>query len=330
MKFYDHNVDCNISDTITATDWDIFDQTQSRDLSLLLRKYYLKHCQENEYMQYSFDAFQNLKYLNSKNEVHFTLNDIPDLKLDQRSCVAFANRNKPKTIVALNGGSWIRDLYMDGGSEHQYHWLFRDMFEKQFNIISIAEDPRRSYTNPILYDSCFYNGINSDIDSLSDMCDYIQALIPSEEYYVIADCKNGHSASVLAYFLDATKVFIHSGITTSNTKVVKDIYYNDSDECFIKSYFQIPVEVMLRHEAFAHDLPNELTSINNIAKTMPYTKFMYMYHNQDKSITPHVDNIVESNNVTKKGIDTTAYTLSDHYIMSEIRKSGYVHSFFNM
>ena len=51
----------------------------------------------------------------------------------------------------------------------------------------------RTYHNPILYDSCYYNGCHPDLDTLEAIADYTKKLFPDNDYYVVADCKAGHT-----------------------------------------------------------------------------------------------------------------------------------------
>lgn len=326
MKFYYPTAtDCSIVDYITSKDWKFANSNQAVDFYNEMNKFNIKHMSNTanqitaDQRQYCIDNFNNLKNINTLLYPTYHSNSTQD----QNLTVSYINRGKPKTIVAISGGSWLLQLSRNS-IEHHYSWMLDHYTD--YNVISIVEDVRRSYRNPVLYDSCLYNGINDELNSLEKVADYIKQLIPDTEYTVIADCKNGHSSCILAYYLNATRVLVSSGTTTCDSAVVfNDSYYapvNGKHNMF--NFFDVPFEIALRNIAFCKDIPEEIRSINSIVTAMPDTEFTYIYHDNDIGFILYKD-LLDSSlpNLSITGTERTAYTFGDHYIILELRKNGY-------
>tara|TARA_B110001454_G_C12717566_1_gene433209 strand:- start:125 stop:1123 length:999 start_codon:yes stop_codon:yes gene_type:complete len=331
MKFYyPTSTDCPIVDYIASKDWNFLDNEQSVDFAYAMNKFNLKHINNSNNQvtpaqrQKCIDNFSDLKDINKICSKEEHINSVQD----QNLTVSYADRGKSKTIVAISGGSWLLSLTKNS-IEHQYSWML-DMFT-DYNVISIVEDVRRSYTNPVLYDSCLYNGINDELNSPEKLADYIKQLIPNTEYNVVADCKNGHSSCMLAYYLNATRVLIQSGTTTCDSDIIfnNNRYITKDGRYNMLNYFDIPFELSLRTLAFCKNVPAHLQSINSIANSMPNTEFTYFYHIHDDEFRLYKDIIDTSlSNIKCRGIDRTPYTYGDHYITLELRQNGVFDSYF--
>ena len=330
MKFYysgRRKWRCPIIQYITDNDWDFEDSTQSINFYSAMNQFWVKHNMisndadqvTTEQRQYAVDNFNNLKNIDTLMYENNYYNSIQD----HNNAVSYIDRGKDKTIVTVSGGSWLLQLTRNS-IEHQGSWML-DHYTN-YNVISIVDDVKRSYRNPVLYDSCLYDGINDELNSPQKIADYIKNLIPDTEYTVIADCKNGHSSCMLAYYLNATRVLITSGTTTCDPDVVlSDGYYAPVGGKYkMSNFFTVPFEVALRNLAFCKDIPEELQSINSIANAMPDTEFTYMYHNNDMGFKLYRD-LLDSSlpNLSMSGVNRTPYTYGDHFINLELRKNGF-------
>ena len=329
MKFYHvgrRKWQCPIIEYITNNDWDFEDSTQSINFYSAMNQFWVKHMMSNnddqlspKQRQYAVDNFNDLKNIDTLMYENNHSNSIQD----QNNTVSYIDRGKDKTIVTVSGGSWLLQLARNS-LEHQNSWMLD--YYTDYNVISIVEDVRRSSRNPVLYDSCLYDGINDKLNSPEKIAEYIKKLIPNTEYTVIADCKNGHSSCILAYYLNATKVLITSGTTTCDPDVVlNDTYYAPVGGKYkISNFFTVPFEVALRNITFCKDIPEELQTINSIATVMPDTEFTYRYHNYDTGFRLYKD-LLDSRlpNLSMAGVDRTEYTFGDHFINLELRKNGF-------
>ena len=319
MRFTSNN-SCDIVKRIVNKNWNFLNDQESIEFSNLAQQYHIKYMSStyvtNEQRQICLDNFNNIKNINSL----YLQNTLEHATLDQDMSVAYINRGKEKTIVAISGSSWLLALSRNA-IEHQYSWMFDEFTD--YNIISIVEDVKRSQRNPVLFDSCMYKGINDNIDSIEKVATYIKDLIPNTEYNIVSDCKNGHSSCLLAEKLNASKVLIQSGSTTSSPMYAEDKIHD------IEEYFHIAFELSLRNLAFCKEIPSHLRSINNIAKAMPDTQFTYVHHVNDVGFKSYIDLVDDSiANITKVGIESTSHTYSDHYITLELRRSGFFVNYF--
>lgn len=333
MKFYHPTVtDCSIVDYITSKDWSFANSKQAIDFYTEMNKFNIKHmaydndeqltANQRQYCVDNFDKIQDIDQLMYPSHHENAIQD-------QNLAVSYIDRGKPKTIVAVSGGSWLLQLNRNI-IEHQLSWMLDHYTD--YNVISIVDDVRRSHRNPVLYDSCMYKGINDDLDSPEKLANYIKQLIPNTEYNVIADCKNGHSSCMLAYHLNATRVLVLSGTTTCDPDVVfSDPFYTPVDGKYnMLNFFQTPFEVALRNIAFCKYIPDKLVSISSIATAMPNTEFTYVFHVDDRGFKLYRDELDTSmSNINMRGIRNTAYTFGSHYITLELRKSGQLDLYFS-
>jgi len=333
MKFYHPTVtDCSIVDYITSKDWSFANSKQAIDFYTEMNKFNIKHmaydndeqltANQRQYCVDNFDKIQDIDQLMYPSHHENAIQD-------QNLAVSYIDRGKPKTIVAVSGGSWLLQLNRNI-IEHQLSWMLDHYTD--YNVISIVDDVRRSHRNPVLYDSCMYKGINDDLDSPEKLANYIKQLIPNTEYNVIADCKNGHSSCMLAYHLNATRVLVLSGTTTCDPDVVfSDPFYTTVDgKHNMLNFFQTPFEVALRNIAFCKYIPDKLVSISSIATAMPNTEFTYVFHVDDIGFKLYRDELDTSmSNINMRGIRNTAYTFGNHYITLELRNSGQLDLYFS-
>jgi len=327
---------CDITNSIINKDWNFANNKDSVEFAIAMQKYHIKYKSStyvtNEQRQVCIDNFDKLKNIDN---LHLEYS-LRNATLDKDMSVAYIDRGKPKTIVVISGGSWLLTLYRNA-IEHQESWMLDEFTD--YNVISIVEDISRAHRNPVLYDSCLYNGINDELNSIEKVANYIKQLIPNTEYNIIADCKNGHSSCMLAYYLNASRVLVQSGTSTCEYNNVLNNYNNNSkqskfvlaeyNEYNIDDYFNISFEVVLRNIAFCNNVPTHLKSINSIAKEMPGTEFTYIHHANDVGFNYYIDLVDNSiANITKSAIDTTPHTHGDHYITLELRRSGFFAKYF--
>lgn len=333
MKFYHPTVtDCSIVDYITSKDWSFANSKQAIDFYTEMNKFNIKHmaydndeqltANQRQYCVDNFDKIQDIDQLMYPSHHENAIQD-------QNLAVSYIDRGKPKTIVAVSGGSWLLQLTRNS-IEHQLSWMLDHYTD--YNVISIVDDVRRSHHNPVLYDSCMYKGINDDLNGPEKLANYIKQLIPNTEYNVIADCKNGHSSCMLAYHLNATRVLVLSGTTTCDPDVVfSNPFYTTVDgKHNMLNFFQTPFEVALRNIAFCKYIPDKLVSISSIATAMPNTEFTYVFHVDDIGFKLYRDELDTSmSNINMRGIRNTAYTFGNHYITLELRNSGQLDLYFS-
>lgn len=319
MRFTSNN-SCDIVKRIVDKNWNFLNNSNSIEFSNLAQQYHIKYMSStyvtNEQRQICLDNFNNIKNINSL----YLQESLTDATLDQDMSVAYIDRGKEKTIVAISGGSWLLALSRNA-IEHQYSWMFDEFTD--YNIISIIEDVKRSQRNPVLFDSCLYKGINDNIDSIEKLATYIKNLIPNTDYNIVSDCKNGHSSCLLAKELNASNVLIQSGTSTCVP------LYTNNKKHNIEDYFFIGFELSLRNISFCNNIPKSLCTLNSIANTMPDTNFTYVHHVDDVGFKPYIDLVDDSvTNITKIGIETTPHTYSNHYITLELRRSGFFADYF--
>lgn len=319
---------CNIINSVTDKDWDFSIPEHGVEYEMLMQQYWIKYM-GNSYVstkqrQYAIDNFDKL---NDINQIWLRDKELANVTFDQNNSIAYIDRGKEKTIVAVSGGSWVLNICR-GSLEHQYSWM-ADQFP-EYNFISIVEDLSRSHRNPILYDSCLYNGINDELDSIEKVGKYIKELIPNTEYHIIADCKNGHSGAMLAYYIDASRVLLQSSVSHCNYKDKLKTFHNENDCYNINLWANIIFQVILRQIYFCNDVPTHLKSLNNIAKEMPNTKFLYVHHEHDLDFNHYIESVDDSiPNITKMPIQDTLHTSGNHYITLELRTNGFLNNYFN-
>lgn len=338
MKFFSGNRDaeCDIVSSIVRKDWDFSNDKHAVEFEMAMQNYYIEYI-DNTYLTKSQrqTAIENFADLNIITDLYLP-ETFEGATLDQRNCVAYINRGKPKTIVAVSGGSWALSVCR-GALEHQYSWMLNEF--EEYNVISIVEDLSRSYTNPILYDSCLYKGINNKINSTQKLADYITTIMPNTEYHLVADCKNGHSTAMLAHYLKASRVLIQSGVTHCDyRRLLKQ--HNVEGKYELELWNQISFQLLFRQMEFCRGIPENLQSINSIArnhsvtpqlagtKAMPECKFTYIHHENDLGFKDYID-LVDESIIEKIAIQTTPHTFGDHYITLELRQSGFFTEFFS-
>lgn len=333
MEFFSRNRDtnCEIVSSLINRDWDFSDNKQGVEFEMSMQKYYIKYIDgtvlTKEQRQTAIDNFESL---NSITDVHLA-ETLSGAEFDHNKCVAYINRGKPRTIIAVSGGSWPLNVCRNS-VEHQYSWMLneydKDNVFQEYNVISIVEDPSRSFINPILYDSCLYKGINQELDSTYKLSEYIEKLIPNTEYHLVADCKNGHSTAMLAYHLQARSLLIQSGVSHCDyNRILKQ--YDTDGKYELELWGDISFQLLFRQMQFCNDIPERLLSINNIASCMPNCKFSYVYHEDDIAFKDYIDN-VNGRLIEKTAVKSTPHTFGNHYITLELRRSGFFRNHFSL
>ena len=151
MKFYHPTVtDCSIVDYITSKDWSFANSKQAIDFYTEMNKFNIKHmaydndeqltANQRQYCVDNFDKIQDIDQLMYPSHHENAIQD-------QNSAVSYIDRGKPKTIVAVSGGSWLLQLTRNS-IEHQLSWMLDHYTD--YNVISIVDDVRRSHHNPVL------------------------------------------------------------------------------------------------------------------------------------------------------------------------------------
>lgn len=343
MQFHSTNdVDVNTNGSLAANntlisrssiverDWDFSNNQHAIEFELLMQEYHMYAHEKGKVSHYNprqrkvaiagFNTLQNIRPLLQKDD------DLDNTSVEHNNCVVYIDKGKPDTIVTVSAGNWVNAITRNA-LEHQNSWMLNEFDE--YNVISIVEDNARVARNPILYDSCLYQGISDELDSIEKLSTYLKQLIPNTKYHIVADCKNGHSACILAHAMDASSALIQSGITHCNYPQEMLEENNRNTKYEIDTWSDLNFQVQLKQIQFCKDVPVELTSINNIAKVTPSCNFTYIHHNEDAGLMNYIDTLQEESNVTKIGIDTTRYTYGNHYITLELRKSKWFLEYFD-
>ena len=173
MKFYystrkHFKTRCPIIEHISYNDWNFEDSNQSIDFFNAMNQFNIKYMSSfpdqvtTEQRQYAIDNFDNLKNIDKLMHSSEHKNAIQD----HNNTVSYIDRGKDKTIIVVSGGSWLLQLARNS-LEHQSSWMLDHYTD--YNVISIVDDIERSYRNPVLYDSCLYDGINDELNSPQKM-----------------------------------------------------------------------------------------------------------------------------------------------------------------
>lgn len=311
--------------------WDFKNDTEANEFSRIFREHILAGLKpdDNYYkkIKATLDNFNILENFSKQGTLHTSLHR--KCTIDYDHTVAYRNNGKRKTVVALGGGSWYKSVYENSGLDHISSWVFDDIDNNEFNIISFREQLERCYKNPVVYDSHYYNGFHDSHPDLESMATYIKSLFPDSEFYVIGDCKLGHSAALLSYYLSARKCFLHSAVTTTNEDDMTDILWkNEHGDYYIDLYQSISFEVLLRSLYFSKLIPAHLKTVQSIIELMPECDFCFLYHRDDTEFLVHSNLILESPNVKKYITSNKIYTLNDHNLVNFIRKFNIVNNFF--
>jgi hypothetical protein len=340
FKFYTNPSDKANKYEITANligrDWDFSDGEQSKEFSTLYRKYLLGLISSPEEKYYKFlkSTIDNFELLKT-----FTADTSPHPSIANRNCdtffdntVGIVNRGKKKTIIALGGGSWYKTLYNYDGLDHVASWLFDERDSVNYNVISFREQIERCYYNPVLYDSCYYNGCHEQLTTPQAMAAFIKQLFPDNEYYIFGDCKLGHATALLAYYLGASKIFVSSGITTMEIATLDTFLNKNNDGDYHLNDYQSlgAFEVLLRATYFSDNIPSHLMTTQNIINLMPNSKFMFYNHEHDIPEFNEQSKMVSlASNVNIHYTDNQKYSINNHHIVNYLRKHNIVFDFFN-
>jgi len=251
--------------------------------------------------------------------------------------VTYIGRGKSKTIIALSSDTWHSRLVEGNPYDHQFYWLGgsnHDQHGEEFadyNILSFSEDITRVHSNPLIYESSFYHGLNSTIDSLQKMAEYTMALFPDSSYYVVSDCRNGHSGALLASRLNASGCFISGGMSTIDPAVtIGTLRTNDNGAIHINTYASTELGIHVRALAFRHLFTQSELNLYDVIKNSPNTKFKFLHHELDEEYFTFKDS---RSNDSLPNLDVqsilTRYSMHNHNLTPEIRKNQHLSKFFN-
>lgn len=313
-------------------EWNFSDDAQAREFSELYRKHMLAPVDRDGHAEQRIhrvwractENFEDLKDYGKRMPPHEDLQQ-KGMQLDLDNTVCYVDRGKPTTVVAMGGGGWYKTLYEQRGLDHQDLWAITDKGSEDYNIVSVRENVDRCYRNPIAYDSCYYQGLSDEMPSLPEFADYVRSLFPNTEYYVIGDCKHGHSTALFAYYLNASKVFLHSPITSLEFDDIKDLWQRDETGAHEISHFHdTTFGCWFTSIMFADIIPQELKRTQNIIDRMSDTRWCFWYHSEDTEFLPHAKHITPSKNVEVNYTNNQKYTLNSHHITNYLRKYGII------
>lgn len=329
--FSEKQIDKNNTNKIVYKDWDFSNDKISCEFSHEYRNHIFKSLQPSDHsyaqMKYCLQNFHKLKTFTADNKVHISIDR--DCTKEYHNTVAFINRGKKKTIISLGGGSWYKTLYMQAGLDHISAWLF-DAAPKDYNVISFREQIERCYVNPVVYDSFFYKGFHDSYPSLLSMANYIKSVFPESDFYVVGDCKLGHSAALLTYYLSAKKCFLHSAVTTIKEEDLNQLFWrNKVGDYHIDLYHFISFEVLIRSLYFTNYIPQDLLRVQDIIDRMPNCQFCFYYHKEDTEFLTHTKFIKNRNNTRIVYTDDKRSTLKNHFILPFLKKHNIIINFFD-
>ena len=286
----------------------------------------------HKYFMHSIDKFDELANLKDYFDEKEFYEKQPDLKQYYKGDVLSKDNNSNKTIVVLSHrGHWAYSLYNNTSLENyrhpEYHYLTKN---EDYNYISFFEDETRSYPNPILEPSSFYKGVNNgDLDSLQKMADFVKEKYPDTEYYVVSDCKAGHSSCILAEYLSAKKVFVSSPVTFLDAVELWD--YLEIDGCVsTKCLMDINFIMYIRAVLYQDNFLTHQCNINSIAKFNPDIDFNINGVRGDFLISSHIRNIDETlPNVQLNLLSSNKWIHNNHHMLGWVRKQNLIEDYFS-
>lgn len=329
ISLYSDFPDCELDENkkfliplITGKEWDVFNQEDARTLALSLVDIYNRQWNTRTLQNFYLIPYFNKLTLESKET------DAPDWDNEFYSSILFKDNNKKKTIIALSGMSWPKELYTRRPFNHDYIWLGSEKrnYTENYNIISFKEDLSRVYDNPLLFNSSYYKGINNEIDSLDKMVEYVKQKFPDNEYYVLADCKSGHSGALFASKLQAKKCFLIAPFTRFDTEYWYE-YLFENDKIGIKVSDDMPFYQYIKTIAYPEMVNDDELTMNDIIRNSPSTQFKVMYHVDDHQHYRYPEHDKSLTNVIVESVSGDKF-YTCHYIVPELESQGYISSFF--
>jgi len=299
-----------------------------------------KNSKHAEYLLKSIDNISDLKNIKSKFSMD-RFNELwPGMESYYDGDILVRDRKKKRTLIVIShNGHWARTLAsIENNSDQLYiHPQFNvlstlgnegnkpgnpehDVF-LEYNYVGVCEDIRRSYDNPILMPSVMYGGINSEIDSIDKLVNWIKNRFADSEYYILSDCKTGHSATMLAEKIYARKIFLISPVTT----VDSDYLYNNNTRGLAGMEFVM----WTRSLKYSNIFEDHHISINSIARKNPNIQIQIYYHVNDRFMKNHIDYLEHDiDNLNIKFQEPTLMTKDNHFIITELFRSKIIHEFF--
>ena len=176
--------------------------------------------------------------------------------------------------------------------------------------------------------SVMYGGINSEIDSIDKLVNWTKNRFPDSEYYILSDCKTGHSAAILAEKICARKIFLISPVTTVDSDYLYSLCNNNG---YLKTRGLAGMEFVMwtRSLKYSNIFEDHHISINSIARKNPDIQIQIYYHVDDRFMKNHMDYLEHNiDNLNIKFQEPTLMTKDNHFIITELFRSKIIHEFF--
>lgn len=281
---------------------------------------------EYKYLMNSIENFEGLASLKDFFDEKEFYSKHTDLEQYYRGDIITKDIGSKKTIVVVNHrGHWAYNLYNKTSMENYRHPEFYYLSKQdQFNYISFYEDETRSYLNPMLEPSGLYRGINSEIDSIQKVSDFVKKLYPNTDYYVVSDCKTGHSACILAEHLQANKVFLASPVTYLDADKLWD-YVEIDNKVNTTGLMDINFIMYIRAVLYKNTMQSHQYNINDIAKHNPNIDFNVNAVNGDFLIRTHIENVDTTiPNLSLNLVENNQWIKNKHHMLGWVRKQKMV------
>lgn len=201
--------------------------------------------------------------------------------------IMYTNRNKSKTVVILNNHlTWYEALNSNFAKNLiDLHLLkFVNSSIKNYNFLTVTEDLTRINKNCMMYPSYFMEGVSDTLPSINAIIDEIKLIVPADEFYVYASCKNTLPSSILAGELGASKLYIQHG-ATSFINNPADSNYNDYS--FLDANGDVILEQIMENVYFTtyireqyFNIKDKFSGINDIfdvSNKYPNMEILYGY-----------------------------------------------------
>lgn len=323
---------------LTSRSWDLLDPKDGHELYMMRCKQDIEFGTspaEEKSLLYSMENFDNLTKLKSRwNNDEFKHHQ-PDWQCDYQGDVLWRDRGKDKTIVVVtHHGQWSSALNLPNNQfydHNEFSWLGNTKFGfDDFNWISLKEHEGSAHVNPMIYPTSFYGGINQELNSIQKVSEYVKNKFPGNEFYVISDCKTGHSSAILASMLSATKLLLCSGTTTMDSDYLGFKVLGDDNKLRTNDLLSLGFIMYVRSVLHKDKFDADMIDLNSIARCNPQMQIQAFYHVNDHQMRKFID-IIDTGlpNIDVIDIPDTQFTHRNHHIIAEVRRKKYIHKFFN-
>lgn len=322
---------------IFTTEWDVLNDDHAKQLAVALINMHKNNwdgdTSEMDRKLASIQSPDMLLTYNTDNENHHERQHLEDngWQYEHFSDVAYLDREQKHTIISISGSSWYDYLHADDNPYyHQWHWLYERNDNNDYNLIDFQEDMTRAARNPMIYECCFYEGVNDTINSIHKMANKVKELFPDNDYYIVCDCKNGHSGALLAQALNAKGCFISAGITDFSSKYLFNEIKHDDEFISFDYINDVKFGMFMKSLRYSPQLNDNELTVYDIAKNNPNIQFQFTCHEDDDEFYKFNDylNKPELPNVNRSEIKTR-YQVHNHYILPELKKNKHISKFFN-